>query len=177
MLSSDRAQRDYTLRAAATLSLWWQREAIDWPALPRLTRAPLGRGRHSRLSPDGIYYVLCFNVRSARVEINFSLGPNCLCALAAEGRPALSRRSPRRIAQLYFKPNYTHPRAPARAAGLWGVIQQRTGLTVAGSQQWLCCVGPTLSRSSVGGNLQEEDVLVLTFAKQNKIHWFYGSSF
>lgn len=117
-------------RAAAAQSLRWQREAIDWPVLPRLTRALVGRRRHSRLSPDGIYYVLCFNVCSARVEINFSLGPNCLCALAAEGRPAPSRRSPRHIAQLYFKPNYTRPRPPARTDGLWGVIPQRMGLTV-----------------------------------------------
>lgn len=66
------------------------------------------------------------------------MGPNCLCALAAEGRPAPSRRCPRRIAQLYFKPNYTRPRPPARTDGLWGVIPRRTGFTVAVSRQWLC---------------------------------------
>lgn len=130
--TSEAAQRILTSPAAAAVGLWWQREAIDWPALPRLTRASVGRGRHSRLSPHRIYCVLCFNVCSARVEINFSLGPNCLCALAAEGQPALSCRSPRRIAQLYFKANYTQPRAPGRTNGLWGVTERRMDLTVVG---------------------------------------------
>ena len=62
--------------------------AIDTLALPRLTRGFVCCGRHSRLSPDGIYYVLCFNIHSVWVEINFSFGPNCLCALAAQGSTA-----------------------------------------------------------------------------------------
>ena len=70
--------------------------AIDTLALPRLTRGFVCCGRHSRLSPDGIYYVLCFNIHSVWVEINFSFGPNCLCAPAAQGSTALrASASPR----------------------------------------------------------------------------------
>lgn len=70
-------------------------QAIDTLALLRLTRGFVCCGQHSRLSPDGIYYVLCFNIHSVWVEINFSFGPNCLCALAAQGSTALSLSSPR----------------------------------------------------------------------------------
>lgn len=68
--------------------------AIDTLALPRLTRGFVCCGQHSRLSPDGIYYVLCFNIHSVWVEINFSFGPNCLCAVAAQGSAALEPRLP-----------------------------------------------------------------------------------
>lgn len=69
--------------------------AINTLALLRLTRGFVCCGQHSCLSPDGIYYVLCFNIHSVWVEINFSFGPNCLCALAAQGSTALSLSSPR----------------------------------------------------------------------------------
>lgn len=77
-------------RLELPLSPW----AIDMLALPRLTRSFVCCGQHSRLSPDGIYYVLCFNIHSIWVEINFSFGPNCLCALAAQGSTALRPDSP-----------------------------------------------------------------------------------
>lgn len=111
--------------------------AIDTPALPRLTRGFVCCGQHSRLSPDGIYYVLCFNIHSVWVEINFSFGPNCLCALAAQGSTALSLSSPPRCYSGSRPPHpprscvlylITHVGGPQRRRmRLWGIIPAKTG--------------------------------------------------
>lgn len=70
------------------------------------------------------------------MEINFSFGPNCLHALAAQGSAAPSLGSPRCYrgsgpdipsTQLYFTPNYTCLRPTARTERLWGVIPEKTG--------------------------------------------------
>lgn len=108
--------------------------AIDTLALPRLTRGFVCCGQHSGLSPDGIYYVLCFNIHSVWVEINFSFGPNCLCALAAQGSTALSPGSPRCYSGLVppHPPHscilylITHVWGPARRTRLLGIVPMKT---------------------------------------------------
>lgn len=94
--------------------------AIDTLALPRLTRGFVCCGQHSRLSPVGIYYLLCFNIHSVWVEINFSFGPNCLSTVAAQGSPAPSLGSgpphPPHSCILYL---ITHVLGPQRET-IWG---------------------------------------------------------
>lgn len=72
--------------------------AIDTLALAGLTSAFVCCGQHSSLSPDGIYCVLCFNIHSVWVEINFSFAPNCLFAPAAQAlqpwAPPFQQRRP-----------------------------------------------------------------------------------
>lgn len=115
------------------LSLW----AIDTLALAGLTRGFVCCGQHSSLSPDGIYCVLCFNIHSVWVEINFSFGPNCLFAPAAQALqpwapPFQQRRPTAASTQLYFLPNYMCQRPTATS--LWGFGE----LFLLGGNHWWC---------------------------------------